>query len=378
VRTFWIISAVLGVFAFLMPLLFGLNLLIGLGAAVIFGPACRAGWWASWARRRMKKFSEDFANAVDVIVRGIKSGLPVHDCFKIIARESPAPLGPEFQTLVEGMGVGLTLPQALEKMYERMPTPELRFFAIVISIQQKTGGNLAEALVQPLQGAARPQDDEREDQGPVDGSQGLGRHHRLAAARGDDPRQPDHPGLHGQTVHRSARAVDAPGRVGVDGPRHLRDEEDDLVQVLGPGMGQVAASSPTPEPADPRRRRAGLRHHVHPAGVVRRRTRKLDSRMKAVAVRREELKRRSRQAMATGPGGLRHSDDRLQETGRRAAEPDQDCWKTPRSPTSWPRPAIRGPQALSTFYFFRFAMPFIFLAVSVFYLFVFNDFGLHS
>jgi tight adherence protein B len=76
----------------------------------------------------------------------LKSGLPVHDCFKIIARESPAPLGPEFQKLVEGMGVGLTLPQALEKMYERMPTPELKFFAIVISIQQKTGGNLAEAL----------------------------------------------------------------------------------------------------------------------------------------------------------------------------------------------------------------------------------------
>ncbi|MBU2419046.1 MAG: type II secretion system F family protein, partial [Alphaproteobacteria bacterium] len=83
---------------------------------------------------------------VDVIVRGIKSGLPVHDCFKIIARESPAPLGGEFQTLVEGLGVGLTLQQALDKMYERMPTPELKFFAIVIGIQQKTGGNLAEAL----------------------------------------------------------------------------------------------------------------------------------------------------------------------------------------------------------------------------------------
>lgn len=79
-------------------------------------------------------------------MRGIKSGLPVHECFKIIGRESPAPLGPEFQKLVEGLGVGLTLEQALDKMYERMPTPELRFFTIVIAIQQKTGGNLAEAL----------------------------------------------------------------------------------------------------------------------------------------------------------------------------------------------------------------------------------------
>lgn len=146
VRTFWIISAVLGVFAFLLPLLFGLNLLICLGVAVVFGLGLPRWVVGFLGKRRMKKFSSHFADAVDVIVRGIKSGLPVHDCFKIIARESPAPLGPEFQKLVEGMGVGLTLPQALDKMYERMPTPELKFFAIVIAIQQKTGGNLAEAL----------------------------------------------------------------------------------------------------------------------------------------------------------------------------------------------------------------------------------------
>jgi len=146
VRTFWIISAVMGVLAFLLPLMFGLNLLISLGAAVVFGLGLPRWIVGFLGKRRMKKFSSHFADAVDVIVRGIKSGLPVHDCFKIIARESPAPLGPEFQKLVEGLGVGLTLPQALDKMYERMPTPELKFFAIVIAIQQKTGGNLAEAL----------------------------------------------------------------------------------------------------------------------------------------------------------------------------------------------------------------------------------------
>ncbi len=146
VRTFWIISAVLGVIAFLAPLLFIPNVLIALGSAVIFGlglPRWAVGFLGN---SRRKKFSSHFADAVDVIVRGIKSGLPVHDCFKIIARESPAPLGGEFQTLVEGLGVGLTLQQGLEKMYERMPTPELKFFTIVIGIQQKTGGNLAEAL----------------------------------------------------------------------------------------------------------------------------------------------------------------------------------------------------------------------------------------
>ncbi len=146
VRTFWIISAVMGVVALLLALLFSGNFLIAAGAAVIFGLGLPRWVVGFLAKRRVKKFSSHFADAVDVIVRGIKSGLPVHDCFKIIARESPAPLGPEFQLLVEGMGVGLTLPQALEKMYERMPTPELRFFTIVIGIQQKTGGNLAEAL----------------------------------------------------------------------------------------------------------------------------------------------------------------------------------------------------------------------------------------
>jgi len=146
VSTFWITSAVLGVIAFLFPLLFGLNILIGLGAAVVFGLGFPRWVVGFLGKRRMKKFSGYFPDAVDVIVRGIKSGLPVHDCFKIIARESPAPLGPEFQKLIEGLGVGLTLAQALDKMYERMPTPELKFFAIVIAIQQKTGGNLAEAL----------------------------------------------------------------------------------------------------------------------------------------------------------------------------------------------------------------------------------------
>ncbi|MFW2343191.1 type II secretion system F family protein [Brevundimonas sp.] len=146
VRTFWIISGGLGVTALLMALIFGLNILMGLGLALIFGLGLPRWVLSFLAKGRMKKFSSQFADAVDVIVRGIKSGLPVHDCFKIIGRESPAPLGPEFQKLVEGLGVGLTLSEALNKMYERMPTPELKFFSIVMAIQQKTGGNLAEAL----------------------------------------------------------------------------------------------------------------------------------------------------------------------------------------------------------------------------------------
>ena len=146
VTTFYIISAVVGLVTGLGALIVGLPILVVIGIALIFGLGLPRWVVGFLGKSRMKKFSLEFPNAVDVIVRGIKSGLPVHECFKIIARESPAPLGPEFQKLVEALGVGLTLEQALEKMYGRMPTSELRFFTIVIAIQQKTGGNLAEAL----------------------------------------------------------------------------------------------------------------------------------------------------------------------------------------------------------------------------------------
>ncbi|NBB65230.1 secretion protein F [Pseudomonas sp. ODNR1LW] len=145
-RTFYIGSVVIGLIGGLAALVGGLHPLLALGVGVIAGLGLPRWTVGFLAKRRMKKFSLEFPNAVDVIVRGIKSGLPVHECFKIIARESPAPLGPAFKKLVEALGVGMTLEQALEKMFEQMPTPELRFFTIVIAIQQKTGGNLAEAL----------------------------------------------------------------------------------------------------------------------------------------------------------------------------------------------------------------------------------------
>lgn len=144
--TFWIISAVLAVVVLIVTFLVKPNILIALG----FGFAAGLGlprWIVGFlGARRIKKFTELFSDAIDIIVRGIKSGLPVHDCLKIIGREVAEPLGGEFTRLVENIGMGLTVEQALEKMYERMPTSELRFFTIVLNIQQKTGGNLAEAL----------------------------------------------------------------------------------------------------------------------------------------------------------------------------------------------------------------------------------------
>ncbi len=146
VRTFVIISVAAGLVGALLAFVLGANIIIVLGVGVAAGLGLPRWIIGMKAKARMKKFSLAFADAIDILVRGIKTGLPVHDCFKIIARESPEPLAGEFRILVEGMGVGLTLAQALDKMYERMPTPELKFFAIVIAIQQKSGGNLAEAL----------------------------------------------------------------------------------------------------------------------------------------------------------------------------------------------------------------------------------------
>lgn len=104
-------------------------------------------WFLARARKkRQKKFVDEFSNAIDVIVRGVKSGLPVNECLKIIARDAQSPVKEEFHLLCEGIKIGLTMEQSLERMYQRMPISEVNFFGIVLVIQQQTGGNLAGAL----------------------------------------------------------------------------------------------------------------------------------------------------------------------------------------------------------------------------------------
>ena len=97
-------------------------------------------------KRRVNKFTKEFANAVDIIVRGIKSGLPVSECLKIIATESPEPVAGLFLEIVESQNLGLTLEASLERAQEQIKTPELQFFTIVLIIQGQTGGNLADTL----------------------------------------------------------------------------------------------------------------------------------------------------------------------------------------------------------------------------------------
>jgi tight adherence protein B len=83
---------------------------------------------------------------VDVIVRGIKAGLPLFESLKVVAVDSPEPLKSEFRAIIETQAIGMPLGEACSRLFERMPVPEANFFGIVISIQQKSGGNLSEAL----------------------------------------------------------------------------------------------------------------------------------------------------------------------------------------------------------------------------------------
>jgi tight adherence protein B len=143
---FMIISACIGVFAAAMVIIVGGGLLAagGAGFAGAFGIPM---WLLRFLKRRREaKFLNTFPDAVDVIVRGIKAGLPLMDSLKVIAAEAQEPIRSEFRSIVETQAVGLPLGEACIKLYERMPLSEANFFGIVISIQQKAGGNLSEAL----------------------------------------------------------------------------------------------------------------------------------------------------------------------------------------------------------------------------------------
>jgi len=145
-RQFFLISAGIAVVMFLLGILTGAGLLVG--AALAFTGAFGIPRWllSYLKKRRESKFLNSFPDAIDIIVRGAKAGLPLLDCLKIICMESQEPVTSEFRTIVETQAVGLPIGEACGKLYERMPLPEANFFGIVVTIQQRAGGNLSEAL----------------------------------------------------------------------------------------------------------------------------------------------------------------------------------------------------------------------------------------
>jgi tight adherence protein B len=146
VRQYWIGSLFFGLFlstltyveskGALLTLLVGVIGMIGLPQLML----------ARLRIRRINKFIANFPTAIDIIVRGIKSGLPLGDTIRIAAAESPEPVKSEFRQVVEALSLGMTLPEAVERMAQRVPITETNFFSIVIAIQGKSGGNLSEAM----------------------------------------------------------------------------------------------------------------------------------------------------------------------------------------------------------------------------------------
>jgi tight adherence protein B len=145
-RKFMIVSGIMAAVAF------GLAMLVGGGPLGAIGMAFAAGfglprWMLGFLKkRREKNFLRALPDAVDVIVRGIKAGLPLFESIKVVAADSPEPLKGEFLAIIETQAIGMPLGEACGRLFERMPVPEANFFGIVISIQQKSGGNLSEAL----------------------------------------------------------------------------------------------------------------------------------------------------------------------------------------------------------------------------------------
>ncbi len=145
-RRFYTFSAMGGLVAFVLPLMFGISLLPSLLFGFAMGLGAPRLVLAYMASKRRTNFLDGFADAVDVIVRGIQSGLPLGECLTIIGRESPEPIAGEFRMMIESTRLGLNLNQAMERAVVRMPVAEFKFFSIVLAIQQETGGNLAETL----------------------------------------------------------------------------------------------------------------------------------------------------------------------------------------------------------------------------------------
>ena len=145
-RNYFLASILVGVLTMSGAYLSAMPLFVVVSSGFIAGYYLPQLYLSALYKRRQKLFTSEFANALDVIIRGVRSGLPVGECLNIIGRELPDPVGEEFRHLVEGQKIGLTLQELLQRGLQRMPTKEYKFFAIVLQIQQETGGNLADTL----------------------------------------------------------------------------------------------------------------------------------------------------------------------------------------------------------------------------------------
>ncbi len=146
VKQFYLFSLIFALVVAAVTYFSSANLLMT-GAAFFIGGLGFPRWVVGFKKkRRLNAFLEEFPNAVDVIVRGIKAGLPLNDCMGIIAAEAKDPVNQEFTKIIETQKMGIPMTDAIQKLYKNVPLTEANFFGIVIAIQQSAGGNLSEAL----------------------------------------------------------------------------------------------------------------------------------------------------------------------------------------------------------------------------------------
>ncbi|MDQ2878399.1 MAG: type II secretion system F family protein [Pseudomonadota bacterium] len=136
------ITLVVAVLLTMKGLPFLLSLLLGL----VMGGGIPHKLVSYFIKRRITKFTAKFPDAIELLVRGLRSGLPISETIGVVAQEVPGPVGVEFRMIVDKMKIGRTMDAALQETADRLGTPEFQFFCITIAIQRETGGNLAETL----------------------------------------------------------------------------------------------------------------------------------------------------------------------------------------------------------------------------------------
>ena len=138
-----------GGIAFLMMALLwlkGAPLFLALFAGLLLGAGLPHMVVNFFIARRIKKFTASFPDAIELLVRGLKSGLPVGETLGVVAREVPGPVGEEFKMVTEKIKIGKSMEDSLQETADRLGTAEFQFFVITLAIQRETGGNLAETL----------------------------------------------------------------------------------------------------------------------------------------------------------------------------------------------------------------------------------------
>ncbi len=120
--------------------------LLSLGIGVLIGAGLPHMVVNHFVKKRTNDFTTKFPDAIELLVRGLRSGLPVTETLSVVANEIPGPVGIEFKGVVERIAIGRTMEEALQETADRLNTPEFSFFCITLAIQRETGGNLAETL----------------------------------------------------------------------------------------------------------------------------------------------------------------------------------------------------------------------------------------